>query len=140
MKTTKEYKIQCTWVQPQKQQNDLGSIPSKPFSITVIQVYGPTSYAKEAEINRFNEDPQDLLELTLKRGVLFIIEDSIVKVRTQKIPGVTGKSGFRVQNEAGQRLTIFCQENTLVIANSLSNNPKMTLHMDIIRWSILKSG
>ena len=106
----------------------------------VIQVYGPTSDAKEAEINRFNEDPQDLLELTLKRGVLFIIEDSIVKVRIQKIPGVTGKSGFRVRNEAGQRLTIFCQENTLVIANSLPNNPKMTLHMDIIRWSILKSG
>ena len=140
MKTTKEYKIQCTWVQPQKQQNDLGSIPSKPFSITVIQVYGPTSYAKEAEINRFNEDPQDLLELTLKRGVLFIIEDSIVKVRTQKIPGVTGKSGFRVQNEAGQRLTEFCQENTLVIANTLFQQHETTLHMDITRWSILKSN
>ena len=128
MESTKEYKMQCTWVQPRKQQDDLGSIPSKPFNIIVTQVYAPTSNAKEAEIDKFYEDPQDLLEPTLKRGVLFIIEDRIVKVRSQKIPGVTGKSGFRVQIEAEQRLTMFCQENTLVIANSLSNNPKMTIH------------
>ena len=89
----------------------------KPFSITVIQVYAPTSNAEEAV--RFFEDLQDLQELTPKRDVLFIIGDWNAKVESQETPGVTGKFGLGVQNEAGQRLIEFCQENTLVIANTL---------------------
>ena len=91
----------------------------KPFNTTVIQVYAPTSNAGEAEIEHFYEDLQDLLELTPKKDVLFIIGDWNAKVGSQEIPGVTGKFGLRVQSEAGQRLTEFCQENTLVIANTL---------------------
>ena len=83
-------------------------LQGKPFSITVIQVYAPTSNTEEAEVERFYEDLQDLLELTPKKDVLFIIGDSNAKVGSQEIPGVTGKFGFRVQNEAGQRLTEFC--------------------------------
>ena len=92
---------------------------SKPFNITVIQVYALTSNAKKAEVEQFYEDLQDLLELTLKKDVLFIIRDCSAKVRNQEIPGVTGKFGLGVQSKAGQRLTEFCQENTLVIANTL---------------------
>ena len=77
----------------------------KPFTITVIQVYSPTSNAEEAEVERFYEDLQDFLELTPQKDVLFIIGDWNAKVGSQEIPGVTGKFGFRVQNEAGQRLT-----------------------------------
>ena len=91
----------------------------KPFNITVIQVYAPTSNAEEAEVERFYEDLQDLLELTTKKDVLFIIGDWNAKVDSQEIPGVTGKFGLGVQNEAGQRLIEFCQENTLVIPNTL---------------------
>ena len=91
-------------------------LQSKP---TVIQVYAPTTNAKEAEAEWFCDDLQDLLELTLLKDVIFIIEDWNAKVGSQEIPGVTGKFGFGVQNEAGQRLTEFCQENTLVIANTL---------------------
>ena len=91
----------------------------KPFNITVIQVYGPTSNAEEAEVEWFYEDLQDLLELTPKKDVLFIIGDWNIKVGSQETPGVTGKFGLGVRNEAGQRLTEFCQENTLVIANTL---------------------
>ena len=94
----------------------------KPFHITVIQVYAPTSNAEEAEVEWFYEDLQDLLELTPKKDVLFIIGDWNAKVESQEIPGGTGKFGLGVQNEAGQRLTEFCQENTLVIANTLINN------------------
>ena len=94
-------------------------LQGKPFNITVIQVYNPTSNAEEAEVERFYEDLQDLLELTPKKGVLFIIRDWNAKVRSQETPGVTGKFGLGVQNEEGQRLTEFCQENTLVIANTL---------------------
>ena len=90
----------------------------KPLSITVIQVYAPTSNA-EAEVEGFYEDLQDILELTPKKDVLFIIGDWNAKVGSQEISGVTGKFGPTVQNEAGQRLTEFCQENTLVIANTL---------------------
>ena len=90
----------------------------KPFTITVIQVYAPTN-AKEAEGECFNEDLQDLLELTPKKDGIFIIVDWNAKVGSQEIPGVTGKFVLGVQNEAGQRLTEFCQENTLVIANVL---------------------
>ena len=89
----------------------------KPFNITVIQVYAPTTNAREAEL--FYEDLQDLLELTPKKDILFIKGDWNIKLESQGIPGVTGKFGLGVQNEAGQRLTEFCQENTLVIANAL---------------------
>ena len=92
-------------------------LKGKPFNITVIQIYAPTSNAEESE--RFCEDLQDLLELTLKKDVLFIIGDWNAKVGSQETPGVTGKFGLGVQNEAGQRLIEFCQENTLVIANTL---------------------
>ena len=91
----------------------------KPFNITVIQVHSPTSNAEEAEVEWFYEDLQDLLELIPKKGVLFIIGDWNTKVGSQEIPGVTGKFGLGVQNKAGQRLTEFCQENSLVIANTL---------------------
>ena len=92
---------------------------SKPFTITVIQVYSPTTSAKEAEAEWFYEDLQDLLELTPKKDVLFIIGDWNAKVRSQEISGVTGKLSLGIQNEAGQRLTEFCQENTLIIENTL---------------------
>ena len=96
----------------------------KPFNITVIQAYAPTSNAEEAEVEQFYEDLQDLLEITPKEDVLFIIGDKNAKVGSQEKPGVTGKFGLGVQNEAGQRLIEFCQENTLVIANTLSNNTR----------------
>ena len=113
---------------------------SKPFNITVIQVYALTSNAEEAEVEWLYEDLQDLLELTPKKHVLFIIGDCNAKVESQEIPRATGKFGLGVQNEAGQRLIEFCQENTLVIANSFFQKHKRTLHMDITRWSIMKSG
>ena len=91
----------------------------KPFNITVIQVYAPTSTAEEAEVERSYEDLQDLLELIPQKDVLFIIGDWNAKEGGQEIPGVTGKFGLGVQNEAGQRLIEFCQENALVIANTL---------------------
>ena len=100
----------------------------KPFNIPVIQVYAPTSNAEEAEVERFYEDLQDLLELTPKKDVLFIIGDWNVKVGSQETPGVTGKFGLRVQNEAGERLTGFCQENALVIANTLFQQHNRRLH------------
>ena len=100
------------------------SFQGKPFNITVIQVYAPTSIAEEAEVERFYEDLQDLLELTPKKYVLFIIGDWNAKVGSQETPGVTGKSGLGMQNEAGQRLIEFCQENALVIANTLFQNTR----------------
>ena len=100
----------------------------KPFSITVIQVYAPTTNAEEAEVEWFYEDLQDLLELRSKRDVHFIIGDWNTKVASQEIPGVTGKFGVGIQNEAGQRLTEFCQENTLVIANMLFRQYKRRLY------------
>ena len=111
----------------------------KPFNITVIQVYAPTNNAEEAEVEWFYEDLQDLLELTPKKDILFIIENRNAKVGSQEIPGVTGKFSLGVQNEAGQRIIEICQENTLVIANTLFQQHKRRLHMDITRWSILKS-
>ena len=96
----------------------------KPFNITATQVYASTTNAEEAEVDRFYEDLQDLLELTPKQAVLFIIGDWNVKVASQEIARVTGKFGLGVQNEAGQRLTKFCQENTLVIANNLFQQQK----------------
>ena len=91
----------------------------KPFYITVIQLYAQTSNAEEAEVERFYEDFKDLLELTPQKDVLFIIGDWNAKVGSQETPGVTGKFGLGIRNEAGQRLIEFCQENTLVIANTL---------------------
>ena len=112
----------------------------KPFNITVIQVCAPTSNAEEAEVEWFYEDLQDLLELTLKKDVLFIIGDWNSKVGSQETPGETGKFGLGVQNEAGQRLIEFCQENALVHSkHSLPTTQGKTLHMDITRWSTLKS-
>ena len=111
----------------------------KPFNITVIQVYAPASNAEEAEVEQFHEGVQDLLELTPKIDVLFIIGDWNAKAESQEITGVTGKFGLEVQNEAGQRLTELCQENTLVIANTLFQQHKERLQIDITRWSIPKS-
>ena len=100
----------------------------KPFNITVLQVYAPTSNAEEAEVEWIYEDLWDLLELAPKKDVLFIIGDWNGKVESQEIPGVTGKFGLGVQNEAGQRLTEFCQENALVIANTLFQQHKRRLY------------
>ena len=91
----------------------------KPFNITIIQVYVPTNNAEEAEAEQFYEDLQDLLELTPRKAVLFNMGDWNAKVGSQELPGVTGQFGLGVQNEAGQRLTEFCQENALVTANTL---------------------
>ena len=96
----------------------------KPFNITVIQVYAPTSNAEEAEVEQFYEDLQYLLELAPKKNVLFITGDWNAKVGSQEIPGVTGKFSLGIQNKAGQRLTEFCQENALVIANTLFQQHK----------------
>ena len=100
----------------------------KPFNITVIQPYAPTSNTKEAEVEQFYEDLQDLLERTPKTDVLFIIGDWNAKVGSQEIPGLTGKFGLGVQNEAGQRLIEFCQENALVIGNTLFQQHKRRLY------------
>ena len=100
----------------------------KPFNIIVIQVYALTSNAEDAEVEQFYEDLQDLLELTHKKDVLFIIGDWNAKVGSQETPGVTGKFGLGVQNEAGQRLIEFCQENALVIANTLFQQHKRRLY------------
>ena len=100
----------------------------KPFNITVIQARAPTSNAEEAEVERCYEDLQDLLELTSKKDVLFIIGDWNAKVGSQETPGVTGKFGLGVQNEAGQKLIEFCQENALVITNTLFQQHKRILY------------
>ena len=100
----------------------------KPFNITVIQVYALTSNAEEAEVEWFYEDLQDLLELTHQKDVLFIIGEWNAKVGSQETPGVTGKFGLGVQNEAGQRLIEFCKENTLVTASTLFQQHKRRLY------------
>ena len=114
-------------------------LQGKPFNVTVTQVYAPTSNAEEAEVERFYENLQDLLELTPKKDVLFIIGDWNAKVGSQETPGVTGKFGLGIQIEAGKMLIEFCQENTLAIANTLFQQQKRRLHVDITRWSIPKS-
>ena len=103
-------------------------LQGNPFNITVIQVYAPTSNAEEAEVEQSYEDLQDLLELTPKKDVLFITGDWNAKVGSQEIPGLTRKFSLGVQNEAGQRLTEFCQEKTLVIANTLFQQHKRLLY------------
>ena len=100
----------------------------KPFNITVIQVYAPTSNAEEAEVERFYEDLQYLLELTPKKDILFIIGDWNAKTGSQETPGITGKFGLGIRKEAGQRLIEFCQENTLVITNTLFQQHKRRLY------------
>ena len=100
----------------------------KLFNITVIQAYALTSTAEEAEVEWLYEDLQDLLELTPPKDVFFIIGDWHAKVGSQEIPGVTGKFGLGVQNEAGQRLIEFCQENALVIANTHFQQHKRRLY------------
>jgi len=100
----------------------------KSFNITVTQVYAPTRNAEEAEVERFYEDLRDLVELTPKKDVLFIIGHWNAKVGSQELPGVTGKFGLGVQNEAGQRLIEFCQKNALVIANTLFQQHKRRLY------------
>ena len=111
----------------------------KIFNFTVIQDYIPTTSAKEVEIERFYEDLQDLIELTSKKGVLFIIGDWSVKVGNQEIHRVTGKFGLGVQNEAGQRLRVLPIECTGHRTHPLPTTQEMTLHMDITRWSIAMS-
>ena len=112
----------------------------KPFNIMVIQVYAPTSNAEEAEVERFYKDLQDLLELTLKEDVLFIIGDWNAKVGSQETLGVTGKFGLGVQNEAGQRLIrVLPREHIGHSKHPLPTTQEKTLHMDITRWSTPKS-
>ena len=106
----------------------------KLFSITVIQAYAPTSNTEEAEAEMFYEDLQDLLELTPKKDILFVIGDWNAKVESQETPGVTGKLGLGVLNEAGQRLIEFCQENALVIANTLFQKHKYWLFLLCLAW------
>ena len=106
----------------------------KPFNITVIQLYALTNNGEKAEVEHFYEDLQDLLELTRKKkDVLFIIGDWNAKVGSQETPGVAGSFGLGVQNEAGQKLIEFCQENALAIGNTLFQKHKRRLHMDITR-------
>ena len=103
-------------------------LQGKPFNITVIQVYAPTSNAEEAEVEWFYEDLQDVLELTPKKDVLFIIGDWNAKEGSQDITGKTDKFGLGVQNEGGKRLTEFCQENTVVTANTLFQQNRRRLY------------
>ena len=115
-------------------------VQGKPFNITVIQVYAPTSNAEEAEVEWFYEDLQDLLELTLKKDVLFIIGDWNAKVGSQETPGVTGKFGLGIQNKAGQRTNrVLPRNSTGHSKHPLPTTQEKTLHMDITRWSTPKS-
>ena len=114
-------------------------LQGKPFNITVIQVYALTSNAEEAEVEWFYEDLQDLLELAPKKDVLFIISDWNVNVGSQEIPGITGKFGLRVRNEAGQRLIVLPRGPTGHSKHPLITTQEKTLHMDISRWSTPKS-
>ena len=111
----------------------------KPFNITVIQVYAPMSNAEEAEVEQFYEDLQDLLELTPKKDVLFILRDWNAKVGSQETPGVTGKFGLGIQNEAGQTNRVLPRKYTFHCKHPLPTRQKKTLHMDFTRWSTPKS-
>ena len=113
---------------------DLCSFPRQTIQYHGYQIYAPSSNDEEAEVERFYEDLQDLLELTPKKDVLFIIGDWNAKVGSQETPGVTDKFGLGMRNEAGERLIEFCQENALVIANTLfQQTQEKTLHMDITK-------
>ena len=122
-------------MQSQKRQNDICSFPRQTIQYHVIQVYAPTSNAEEAEVEQFYEDLQDLLELTPKKDVLFIIGDWNAKVESQE----TGKFGLEIWNEAEQKLIECCQEKALVIANTLFQQHKRRLYIDITRWPKPKS-
>ena len=111
----------------------------KPFNITIIQVYAPTSNAEEAEVERFYEDLQDLLELTPKKYVLFIIGDWNAKVGSQETPGVTGKFGLGIRNEAAKTNRVLPRKCTGHNKHPLPKTQEKTLYMDITRWSTLKS-
>ena len=111
----------------------------KPFHITVIQVYAPTSNAEEAEVEWFYEDLQDLLELTPQTDVLFIIEDWNAKVESQEIPGVTGKFGLEYKMKQGKANRVLPREHTGHSKHPLLTTQEKTLHMDITRWSTPKS-
>ena len=127
-------------MQSQKWQNDLCSSPSKPFNITVIQIYALTSNAEEAEIERFYEDLPELLELIPKKDVLFTIGDWNAKVGIQETPGVTGQFGLGIRNEAGQRLIrVLPREHTGHSKYLLPTTQEKTLHINITRWSTPKS-
>ena len=126
-------------MQSQKLQNDLCSFPRQAIQYHIIQIYAQTSNAEEAEVEWFYEDLQDLLELTPKKDVLFIIGHWNPKVGSQETPGVTGKFGLGMQNEAGQRLIEFCRERTGHSKHPLPTIQEKTLHMDIVRWSTPKS-
>ena len=126
-------------MQSQKRQNDLCSFPRQTIQHHRIQVYAPSSEAEEAQVGKFYDDLQDLLELTHKKSCPFIIRDWNAKVGHEETPRVTDKFGLGLQNEAGQRLTDFCQENALFIAITLSKQHKRRLYMDITRWSTPKS-
>ena len=114
-------------------------LQGKPFNITVIQVYAPTSNTEKAEVEWFYEELQDLLELTPKKDVLFITGDWNAKVESQETPGVTGKSGLGMWNEAGQRLRVLPRKCTGHSKHPLPTTQEKTLHMDITRWSTPKS-
>ena len=114
-------------------------LQGKPFNIMVIQVYAPTSNAEEVDVERFYEDLPDLLELIPQKDVLFIIGDWNAKVGSQETPEVIGKFGLGVQNKAGQRLRVLPKECTGHSKHSLPATQEKTLHMDITRWSTLKS-
>ena len=126
-----------TWMQSHKRQNDLCWFPRQTIQYHSNPSLCPTSNAEEAEVEWFYEHLQDLLELTPKKDVLFIIADWNAKVGSRETHGVTGKFGLGICNEAGQRLIEFWQDNVLVIANTLFQQHK-TLHMDITRWSVPK--
>ena len=125
-------------MQSQKRQNDL-CFQGKPLTITVIQVYAPTSNAEEAEVDQFYEDLQDLLELTPQKDALFILGDWKAKVGSQETSGITGKFGLGIQNEAGQRLIEFAKRTTGHSKHPPPTTQKNTLNMDITRWSTPKS-
>ena len=121
--------LKCsTWMQSQKQQNDLCSFPRETIQYDNNPSLAPTSNAEEAEVEQFYEDLWKLLELTSKKDVLFNIRDWNTKVGSQETPGITGRFGLGMRNEAGQRLIEFCQENALVIANTLSQQHKSRLY------------
>ena len=115
------------------------SFQGKPFNTTVIQIYAPTSNAEEVEVERFHKDLQDLLELTPKKDVLFIIGDWNAKVGSQETPGVTGKFGLGIRNEAGQRLIVLPRKCTGHSKHPLPTTQEKTLYMDITIWSTPKS-
>ena len=112
--------MKCSiWVQSQKLQNDLSSLPRKTIQYHSIEVFAPITNAEEAEVQQFCEDLQDFVELTPKKDVLFIIGDWNAKERSQEMSGITGKFGLGIRNETGQKQKMFCQENALVIAKTL---------------------